>query len=347
MAAELDDGEFWLPPQFLSDDDLLIGGQNKIHQTKRTDDYSFAFGNSFGPFSDLSSPVESVMGSTETESDEDDYMTELTRKIAQSTIQDSGYPFENKKGWWVSGSPQSTLCSVMGSCGCHPGSGRRSPNCVSKVSSPLDANRKDLTPLELLSAAAEEVARMRMMEETLRDNTHLSFEHLQATQLQQLKEQQMMKQPQQGSRFCGQMKSGYQQMVLNSGRPNGLAMDAWSTVQHPQKQQQPGSGMRALFLGDPGTKNERSGTGVFLPRRFGTPTETRKKSDGYGGGVGNMCSTCCISVLTSSWNAYAMPYCLRIYVPLVKELSPNTRATRKEKHLQLQLTANMAIASIR
>ncbi|KAL2481609.1 hypothetical protein Adt_34575 [Abeliophyllum distichum] len=115
------------------------------------------------------------------------------------------------------------------------------------------------------------------------NNTHRSFEHLQATQLQQLKEQQMMKQPQQGSRFCGQMKSGYQQMVLNSGGPNGLAMDAWSTVQHPQKQQQPGSGMRALFLGDPATKNERSGTGVFLPRRFGTPTETRKKSDVFDG----------------------------------------------------------------
>ncbi|KAL2481608.1 Uncharacterized protein Adt_34574 [Abeliophyllum distichum] len=105
MAAELDDGEFWLPPQFLSDDDLLIGGQNKIHPTKRTDDFSFAFGNSFGPFSDLSSPVESVMGSTETESDEDDYMTELTRKIAQSTIQDSAYPFEKQKrmvGFWFS-----------------------------------------------------------------------------------------------------------------------------------------------------------------------------------------------------------------------------------------------------
>ncbi|KAL2485931.1 Uncharacterized protein Adt_30687 [Abeliophyllum distichum] len=88
----------------------------------------------------------------------------------------------------------------------------------------------------------------------------------------------MLKELQQGSRFCEQMKRGYWQMVLNSGRPNRLAMDAWSTVQHPKKQQEPRSSMRALFLGDPGTKNECSGTSVFLPKRFGTPTETRKKS---------------------------------------------------------------------
>ncbi|KAL2494080.1 uncharacterized protein Fot_37837 [Forsythia ovata] len=56
----------------------------------------------------------------------------------------------------------------MGSCGCQPGSDRRSPNCVSKVSSPLDANRRDLMPFDLFSATAEKVAQMRMIEKTLR-----------------------------------------------------------------------------------------------------------------------------------------------------------------------------------
>lgn len=97
MAAEFDDGKFWLPPQFLTDDESLISGQSKIKQTKQTEDFSFTFGNSIGPFSDLSSPVESVMGSTETESDEDDYMNELTRKMAQSTFQDFSYPVDNKQ----------------------------------------------------------------------------------------------------------------------------------------------------------------------------------------------------------------------------------------------------------
>ncbi|CAI9760807.1 unnamed protein product [Fraxinus pennsylvanica] len=256
------------------------------------------------------------MGSTETESDEDDYMPDLTRKIAQSTIQDSNYLVESKKGWWVSGSPQSTLCSVMASRGCHPGSGCHRTNCLSTVSTPPVANRKDsTTSLDLLSAAAAEVARIRMMEETLGfystnyrggvdgpfisprkpsavtvpsknlnrssgfypNHTHLSFQQLQATQFQQLKEQQMMKQPQQGSRFYGQMKSGYSHMVQNNGSSNALSMDGRSTVQQSPKHQQTGSGMR-VFLGDPGTKKERTGTGVFLPRRVGAPTETRKKS---------------------------------------------------------------------
>lgn len=43
---------------------------------------------SYGVNSDLSSPVESVMGSTETESDEEDYLNELTRKLANSALDD-------------------------------------------------------------------------------------------------------------------------------------------------------------------------------------------------------------------------------------------------------------------
>jgi hypothetical protein len=47
----------------------------------------YGFG-SFGFFSDLSSPVESVVGSTETESDEEDYLAGLTRQMAHSTLED-------------------------------------------------------------------------------------------------------------------------------------------------------------------------------------------------------------------------------------------------------------------
>lgn len=93
MAEELYDGKFWLPPQFLTDDDLLMDFKNK-----RNDNFSFGFnGNSFGPNSDLSSPVESVTGSTETESDEDDYLSEVARKLLQSTLQDSKITLDNRK----------------------------------------------------------------------------------------------------------------------------------------------------------------------------------------------------------------------------------------------------------
>lgn len=92
----------------------------------------------------------------------------------------------------------------------------------------------------------------------------------------------MMKQ-RQGSGFLGQEKIGYQQMVQsvrkNGERSQGLSVAAWPTLPKSQQKRelQPGSGMRAVFLGDRGTKKERSGTGVFLPRRFEPATGTRKK----------------------------------------------------------------------
>ncbi|KAI3474403.1 hypothetical protein Pfo_029264 [Paulownia fortunei] len=310
MAQELDDGEFWLPSEFLTDDDLLMDFKTDHFKTKRSDDFSHGFGNSFGFNSDLSSPVESVMGSTETESDEDDFVTGLTRKIAHSTLQDSNFSSDyTPKGWKLSGSPQSTLCV------CKPGSSQTSPKCVSRVSSPPDA--KDVVGWDLLYAAAGEVARMRMVEETTpfhstklfpppprpspvtvpvkkqnpatgfypnqtQTQAHLAYLQLQATQFQRMKQQQMMK-----SGVWGQGKMDYQfqngKMTGEAGRTQGLSMAAWPTLQQSQQQQQqqPSSGMRAVFLGETGVKKERTGTGVFLPRRFGiNPTETRKKPAG-------------------------------------------------------------------
>lgn len=88
MAQELDDGEFWLPSEFLTDDDLLMDFKTDYSKSKRADDFSLGFGSFSGFNSDLSSPVESVMGSTETESDEDEFISGLTRKMAHSTIND-------------------------------------------------------------------------------------------------------------------------------------------------------------------------------------------------------------------------------------------------------------------
>lgn len=56
-------------------------------------------------------------------------------------------------------------------------------------------------------------------------------------------------------------------------RPLGLP----PPLQTQQQQPQPGSGMRAVFLAGPGARRESAGTGVFLPRRVGTPTESLKK----------------------------------------------------------------------
>ncbi|GFQ02976.1 hypothetical protein PHJA_002441400 [Phtheirospermum japonicum] len=278
MAQEMDDLEFLLPSELLTDDDLLT-------------DFGCGFGNSSGLSSDLSSPVESVTGSTETGSDEDDFVSELTRKLTHSTLRDPGLSYDYAaKGVKLSGSPQSTLCGFkLGS--------RGSPNSESRVCSPQEA--KDALSWDLLYAAAEEVARMRMVEETAafyssrpigpahklspvsvpqpkhsqasgfysnqaQAQTHLSYQQLQAAKFQQM------------------MGQGHMEYLLQrdggGDRGYGLSMSAWPTLQQSQQRQQTGSGMKPVFLGETGPKKERVGTGVFMPRRFGSnPTETRKK----------------------------------------------------------------------
>ncbi|KAL6987692.1 hypothetical protein U1Q18_013441 [Sarracenia purpurea var. burkii] len=344
MAEDMDDAEFWLPPQFLADDDVLSDFKSSTMNPKSREsdsgayfphEFPFGFG-SFGPYSDLSSPVESVVSSTETESDEEDFIAGLTWKMAHSTLQDdllkldSGFGFESqKKAWMMAGSPQSTLCSVMGGYGCKDHSSSGSPNCPSLVSSPPPAaaafDRKD-TAWNLLYAAAGEVARLRTTSEGIgynqnggggfgaprkpcpvpvplkypnpnlnsgfNSNQSLSYQQLQFAQFQQLKQQQMMKK--QGSTAVwGKPEAGgghyqqspslhqvHQSRARNAGRPPGLFPAAWPTLQQSQQQlqpQQPGSGMRAVFLGNTGSKRECAGTGVFLPRRIGSPTESRKK----------------------------------------------------------------------
>ncbi|KAI3447730.1 hypothetical protein Pfo_004395 [Paulownia fortunei] len=305
MAQELDDLEFLLPSELLTDDDLLTDYKTDRSKTRRIDDFSCGFGDSSGFSSDLSSPVESVTGTTETESDDDDFITELSLKFANSTLQDSNLSSDyTAKALKLSGSPQSTLC------GCKPGS-RGSPNSVSRGCSPPGA--KDALGWDLLYAAAGEVARMRMVEETAafysakhfapppkpspftvpqrnpnpasgfypnqtQTQTHLSYQQFQAAKFQQMKQHQMMKN--------GVLGQGIMEYQLQNGRRNGeggrsheLSLSAWPTLQQSQQQQQqPGSGMRAVFLGETKAKKERIGTGVFMPRRFGSNvSETRSK----------------------------------------------------------------------
>ncbi|KAI3678012.1 hypothetical protein L6452_37291 [Arctium lappa] len=249
MAKEMDDGKFWLPAEFLNDEDVLMDFKPNFGITTSSGLSTLN--------SDLSSPVESVMGSTETESDEEDYLNELSRKLAQSTLDDNfeaNFSRYSKSTRVMAGSPQSTLC------GCKQ----------------MNSNE---SAWDLLYAAAGEVARLRMAEETGSKyynpnrnhvapqpppripSPNLHFHHLQAAKFQQ---------QQQYQQFLQQTRVGGGNM-----KPVALPSSTWPTLQ--QSQPQVGSGMRAVFLGNPNTKRECSGTGVFLPRQIGAPTETRKK----------------------------------------------------------------------
>lgn len=82
MAQELADGEFWLPPEFLNDDDFIPGKLNSGN--KGCSGFGLYGRNSN---SEISSPVESVLGSTETESDEEDFnLNGLTQKLNNTSL---------------------------------------------------------------------------------------------------------------------------------------------------------------------------------------------------------------------------------------------------------------------
>ncbi|KAL8261606.1 hypothetical protein R6Q59_025655 [Mikania micrantha] len=266
MEQELHDGMFWLPPEF---HDEFVAGKPNLN-------------------SDLSSLGESV---TETESDEEDYLNELSRKLVQSTIQDGfwktecNFKFEDHHSKVLVGSPESTLC------GCNQFSSRGSSNCPS----PAPETARQEPSWDVLYAAAGEVARMRLAGED-------SFKFISpqpprkipspnpqipAAQLikQQMMKQQMLKQ-QMLQHHHHHHHHQYQQfvhqkMVRNDGgkmKPVAPPASIWPPLQQSQQQLlQSGSGMRAVFFGNPNTKRESTGTGVFLPRQIGAPTETRKK----------------------------------------------------------------------
>ncbi|RCV28138.1 hypothetical protein SETIT_5G382300v2 [Setaria italica] len=104
-------------------------------------------------------------------------------------------------------------------------------------------------------------------------------------QFNALKQQQMLKHQQQqelaaataaawGTRICGPKRtagSGF------GAAPHALNPSAWPPLQKAQQPAPSAAGMRAVFLTPPGAKRECTGTGVFIPRQAGAPTEPRKK----------------------------------------------------------------------
>ncbi|XP_028770519.1 uncharacterized protein LOC114740917 [Neltuma alba] len=320
MAENLDDGEFWLPPQFLDDDVFLedtTGGlklnSNALLRAVSPKDLFFPSEfpydfESCGASSDLSSPVESVVGSSETESDEEERVPDLTRRMARTALEVDSTS-DKPKEMFVSGSPQSTLWAFGSGCGCRKGSSNGSPNSAGKVSSPT-------ATWDLLHAAAGEVEKMKLGDEVFAYNhnqrplgayplnlpvsnsnppefklvTHrpLSHQQLQILRFQMLREQQMAKLRNSSFGLYQQRRSNLIAPVCGgnseisgprSACPVSFSSPAWpQQAKFPAQTQQFGSGMRAVFLENPsGKKRECTGTGVFLPRRVDNPSESKRK----------------------------------------------------------------------
>lgn len=65
------------------------------------------------------------------------------------------------------------------------------------------------------------------------------------------------------------------------GRPLFVPQSAWPSIQAPQQSQQPrqnGLGRRPVLPGGSGARRECNGTGVFLPRRYSSAPDIRKKT---------------------------------------------------------------------
>lgn len=160
MAVAREDVESWLPIEFLTAEEVLMDKENFNKNGFKTElkpslcfptEFPYEF-DSLGTSSALSSPVESVMGSsTETESsDEDDFLAGLTRRLTQQLT------VKPEKKWVMAGSPESTL-SGLGSWSV---SSNGSPNGV--LSPPTTPYGAKNDTWDLIYAAAGQVARLKM-----------------------------------------------------------------------------------------------------------------------------------------------------------------------------------------
>ncbi|GAB4831858.1 hypothetical protein Ancab_005874 [Ancistrocladus abbreviatus] len=354
MAETMEDPAFWLPSHFLTDDDFLMeknvgvrdsvnpgggGGGGGLRQNS-------LYLSMFGESSALDSPVESVVSSSETEADQDEFLAELSRQLAQSSLHESFKLSPSRsfardapeKPWVLGTSPQSTLTGFGNWCN---RSGNGSPNGPSQVPSPptTPSEVTERDPWELIYAAAGQVARMKLNAQQAQINHQargllgaptpinpspvpknpninalyssqaLPYSILQSNQFQHEARQQASntlwgRQGREG-RNC----QSQQQQMQGRGRCSGggcgggcgggsgggalrLPQSACPPlrVQHHhhhqcQLHQQGGDwpSMKAVLLGGSasgGIKRQSAGTGVFLPRRHGTPTppEPRKKT---------------------------------------------------------------------
>uniref|UniRef100_A0A1J3CZZ9 TIP41-like protein n=1 Tax=Noccaea caerulescens TaxID=107243 RepID=A0A1J3CZZ9_NOCCA len=280
-TSVIDDAEFWLPPEFLTDDDFLVEKENNGGGIDESNKKRHGFDSRSGS---TCKPI----------GDEDHFLAGLTKQMVQSTLEDdfyTGFSGNDNKAW---GTTRLPLCAAGIECGCQNQISIQ--HCRSRVSSQAT--------WDLYCAAAEEMAKMNIKDESYGYNNQidggllnlprkhplaaakipnngsgyhnhqsLSYQKLQAIQFQQLKHQQMMKHHRQLLQSRCKITSN-----KNGGGPVGLSPSAWSN-QLPRRD---GSGMRAVFLGDHAGKRGSTGTGVFLPRSVNhtssATAETLKKS---------------------------------------------------------------------
>ncbi|KAK8550861.1 hypothetical protein V6N12_039544 [Hibiscus sabdariffa] len=235
--------------------------------------------------SELSSPIGSDQlssSSTESSQEEDDYIGELSRQMAQHMLPDED---ELAKPWDLSGSPESTLWSQFGSnLDCPPST----PMVENFKKMKINEGNAGFNQAERFSSTSNSIqVSGGNLNAGFQSKKALIDDQIREIQFYRLKQEQAMKQTEQKlqkprSKHYHQGKGGVVGGSNNGHKAAPNSNKPWYNLPQRQQQQQGnqqgGSHMRAVFLNAPGSRNGSSGTGVFLPRGTGgTPTESRKK----------------------------------------------------------------------
>ncbi|TYI30501.1 hypothetical protein ES332_A05G392300v1 [Gossypium tomentosum] len=300
MAKQMDDAEFWLPPKFLMDDDFVLEkeklqrsniGENNPKSLVSVHGFPTEFPYEFDYSSALGSPVESVVGSIETESsDEDEFLAGLTRRLPLSITHKLTVPSfswdKNEKTGALASSPQSTLSGFVS----WSASSNGSPNGPSQVPSPPK------TPFgaqndtwDLIYAAAGQVARRKMSNEA---SKFINFNH--GRLLPKTHNHSFMNNSPSG--LYPSQSLSYNLAPKNQTHRRQMKASNWKeSLQQQQQLQQTqcraknnavggrssGTCTRAMFLGgSQSVKRESAGTGVFLPRTYPNNTPAPQNKSG-------------------------------------------------------------------
>ncbi|GKV08026.1 hypothetical protein SLEP1_g19716 [Rubroshorea leprosula] len=284
MAVDLHNRELLLPSQFFTEEQE---GIHSVSSKPNSQNGSLFSGSSDSGSEYLSSPVESEVGSTKSSEEEeaggeDDYIAELTRKMAYYMFQDED---KQEKSWDLSGSPQSTLWLPLGSKGESPNGWLR--ETLPPVTPMIEGFEKMKINEEipkynpgkgLFSASIPIPLATRNPDVGFQSKKSLIDEQIRAIQFYKLKQEQAMKlmdqkrKIKQDYRSIGRVSSGF-----NNGQRVPSHPCAGCTLHPQQSSGLDDSNMRAVVLDTSGSKTGSGGTGVFLPRRIGTSSETRKK----------------------------------------------------------------------
>ncbi|GAA0141460.1 hypothetical protein LIER_02597 [Lithospermum erythrorhizon] len=252
MAKRFDEGEFWLPAEFLSDEDILMSNKDNLNNNKNLNNFHFP--------SEFPFDFDQVVNSTNVE----DHLVELTRQLS---LHKSHQNYQ-RGNYAKVGSPQSTLFQFGGS------SNGGSPNDPSQVSSPTSHFAPASNSSDLIYQAAAQVARLKIKQA-------LNNSVLYNAYVQRVREEQILKHQQQRENVWSNNQS--KDFVIQQQKQNGFSgvnvgayleneKSVWPSLQcMMQQNQQKRSGNGGSGNGHlSNVKKPSAGTGVFIPRLYGS-----------------------------------------------------------------------------